>query len=597
MCGIAGYYRNCEGDLNDSILVRMTDSIAHRGPDGFGHWYSSNRHVGLGHRRLSIIDLTENGAQPMSFLNKYVITFNGEIYNYIEIRSFLQSKGYTFRSDSDTEVILSAFDYWGINCLNEFDGMFSFAIYNQETNELFCARDRFGEKPFYFAFHEGNLIFASEMKALWEYGLPKVKNESMLHNYLAYDLVENPNNQTETFYSNIFKLKSSHYFIYKGDQDINQKKYWTLSITDDSELSMNEVQNQFLELLEGSLKRRLRSDVQVGSSLSGGLDSSSIVALISRNTESNHTFSARFENFKRDEGEFIDIVSKNYNTTHHNIFVNENELINDLDKLIWHQEEPFQSGSIYAQYCVYKEARKNNILVMLDGQGADEFLGGYDKDFKFYLKEINYQKALKTTIINRIKENHGLNINLSKRDLLQLSYPQLYELLAKLKWNFNSSVPKGINSSFHHSKKSKVNPFKEFNSLKEMLSYEMTNQGLEKLLKFADRNSMANSIEVRLPFLNHELVEFTLKQKSSLFLDNGWSKAILRNSMKEILPKEIVWRKDKIGFEAPHEKWTKQKEFIELCNESKLNLIKQQFVTDDYNNNWKSILAAKFLAL
>ena len=218
MCGIAGYWKNNNSEISKSRLVAMTDSIAHRGPDGQGHWYSHDEAVGLGHRRLSIIDLTENGAQPMAFLEKYVITFNGEIYNYIEIKEFLSTKGYSFRSDSDTEVILMAYDYWGVDCLQHFDGMFSFAIYNCEKNELFCARDRFGEKPFYYAFHEGNLVFASEMKALWAFGVPKVKNDGMLHNYLSYDLVENPLDQTETFYSTIFKLKSAHFFIYKGEK-------------------------------------------------------------------------------------------------------------------------------------------------------------------------------------------------------------------------------------------------------------------------------------------------------------------------------------------------------------------------------------------
>ncbi|MEY3501692.1 MAG: hypothetical protein RL308_3365 [Bacteroidota bacterium] len=597
MCGIAGYWKNNNSAISKNRLVAMTDAIAHRGPDGRGHWYSSNDTIGLGHRRLSIIDLTENGAQPMAFLEKYVITFNGEIYNYIEIKAFLRSKGYSFRSDSDTEVILMAYDFWGVECLQQFDGMFSFAIYDCEKNELFCARDRFGEKPFYFAIHEGNLVFASEMKALWAYGVPKVKNEGMLHNYLSYDLVENPLDQTETFYSNILKLKSSHYFIYRGENNVNQIKYWFLAIEDDSELSMNEVQIQFRELLETSLKRRLRSDVQVGSSLSGGLDSSTIVALIAQNTKQNHTFSARFKDFKNDEGNYIDIVANAFKTKHHNVFVNENDLINDLDKLIWHQEEPFQTGSIYAQYCVYKEARKNNVLVMLDGQGADEFLGGYDKDFKFYSKEINKQSNLKVEFIRAIKENHGFDVNLSKKDLLQLSLPKLYNLLARLKWKFNSTIPVGINRSFHHSSKSKNNPFQEFKSLKEMLHYEMTNQGLEKLLKFADRNSMANSIEVRLPFLSHELVEFTLKQKSSLLLDQGWSKAILRNSMKDILPKEIVWRKDKIGFEAPHEKWTKHDKFVQLSIDAKSELIQKHYITEEYSNSWKAIVASKFLAL
>ena len=595
MCGIAGFWSNTIIDDKSSLIKSMTDSIAHRGPDGEGQWLSQDQNITLGHRRLSIIDLSDNGSQPMHFMDRYSITFNGEIYNYIEIRESLLHKGYVFRTESDTEVILAAYHEWNEKCLFKFDGMFAFAIYDNEAKELFCARDRFGEKPFYYSFYNGCFVFASEMKAIWAFGVPKEPNSKMLYSYLAEDLVENPLDQRETFFTNIYKLKSSHYFIYKGEKSINQLNYWSIDLTKASQIDPNQISNHFLGLLETSLKRRLRSDVSIGSSLSGGLDSSSIVALISKFSNSNHTFSARFKDFNKDEGKFIDLVTSRFKTNHHNVYVNENQLMKELDKLIWHQEEPFQTGSIYAQWCVYQEARRNNIIVMLDGQGADEYLCGYDKDFKSYLKEIYNHPELANTFKKEIKNNHHYDVSLSKKDQLFLKSPKFYKFLAQTSKTFLDNTPNGISKEFHQSFHSKQSPFIEFSDLKQTLLHEMTNQGLEKLLKFADRNSMAHSVEVRLPFLFHELVEFVFSLNSSYFLKDGWSKSILRNAIDDLLPNEIVRRKDKIGFEAPHHNWMDNSLFNELYKESFDYLYKNKMITMDYTNKWKIVIASKFL--
>jgi asparagine synthase (glutamine-hydrolysing) len=576
----------------------MTDALIHRGPDGEGAWLSNNGVVALGHRRLSIIDLSEGGAQPMHYLNRYTITFNGEIYNYIELKKQLQSKGYAFKSDSDTEVILAAYQEWGVKCLNEFDGMFAFALYDSEKNELFCARDRFGEKPFYYTFHKGSFYFASEMKALWQIGVPKNPNFNMLYNYLALDLVENPNDQRDTFYENIYKLKSAHYFIYSGNKEINQITYWQLDISQNIDLSFNEASDKLKQLLEQSVKRRLRSDVTVGTSLSGGLDSSTIVGLVSAIHSNVNTFSARFPGFSKDEGYYIELVKNKFNTIHHDIIVNENELLIDLDKLIYHQEEPFQTGSIFAQYCVYREARKNNVVVMLDGQGADELLCGYDKDFKFYLRElVKNRNSGQKEFINQIHQNHNYTLSINAKESAFIYAPAFYQTLAKIKNLISSGNPEGLTEDFFKANANKNSPFKEFTDLKSALRHELTNQGLEKLLKFADRNSMAHSVEVRLPFLNHELIEFIFTLKSELFLYEGWSKALLRNATKELLPTEIVYRKDKIGFEAPHETWTKTPKMDDLYMSCKTKLMDEKIIKKDYSNRWKTIIASKFLEL
>jgi asparagine synthase (glutamine-hydrolysing) len=595
MCGIAGIWSNHRSVHTAADLKKMTDAIIHRGPDGSGHWISEDGSVALGHRRLAIIDLSEGGAQPMHFMDRYVITFNGEIYNYLELKKELAKNGHAFKSDSDTEVVLVAYAEWGIRCLEKFDGMFAFAIYDKVKKELFCARDRFGEKPFYYCFKDGNLYFGSEMKEFWSVGIRKAPNNSMLYNYLANDLVENPNDQRDTFYDGVVKLKPAHYFIYKGERTIEQLNYWKINTTTTSDLSFEAASGRLNELLAISVQRRLRSDVPVGTSLSGGLDSSTIVGLVAQLTTDGSTFSARFPNFSKDEGYFIELVQEKFKTIHHNVVVDADGLIQKLDKLIFHQEEPFLTGSIFAQYCVYEAAKKNNVIVMLDGQGADELLGGYDKDFKFYLRELIHGKGDQEDFIHKIFQNHNYKLTTDSKERLKILSPSVYQCLAKAKKKFFRGIPTGITTDFHREFAPKTSPFKEFDDLKSMLNYELTNQGLEKLLKFADRNSMAHSVEVRLPFLYHELVEFVFSLKSEYFLKDGWSKALLRNAMKETLPNEIVYRKDKIGFEAPHDTWSRNEAMNEMYIESKSFLVQQGVISSNYSNRWKTIVASKFL--
>ena len=257
----------------------------------------------------------------------YTISFNGEIYNYLELKQELENKNLSFSTGSDTEVLLAAYQTWGTDMFQNLDGMFAFAIYDEIKDELFCARDRFGEKPFYYGFYNGDFYFASEIKALLEIGIDTSINENLLFNYLHFDLVENPHDQKQTFYKEINKLKPSHSFIYKGGKQIKQSRYWDIVISDSVDMSFLEASDRFKELLNTSIERRLRSDVKVGSSLSGGLDSSSIVALVSKLSNENATFSARFKNFSKDEGQFIEIIQNKFKTKHFNVNVQEMDLI------------------------------------------------------------------------------------------------------------------------------------------------------------------------------------------------------------------------------------------------------------------------------
>ena len=335
--------------------------------------------------------------------------------------------------------------------------------------------------------------------------------------------------------------------------------------------------------------------MKVGSSLSGGLDSSSIVALVSKLSNENATFSARFKNFSKDEGEFIEIIQNKFNTKHFNVNVQEMDLIKELDRLIYHQEEPFQTGSIYAQYCVYQEAKKRGVTVMLDGQGADEFLGGYSKDFQFYFRELINNKSERLRINTLLNKNHNINTTLSYKDKLLLRSPKTHKFVSSVEKKISNKRPRGIHPDFYAEFKNKNSPFEHFTDLKSALRHEMNNQGLEKLLRFADKNSMAHSVEVRLPFLYHELVEFVFSLPSSYLLHNGWSKSILRASMSDILPSEITYRKDKIGFQAPQDSWMQKKFFKEILKEAEQSLIQNKFITSDYTAKWKILVAYKTL--
>ncbi|MBP7477333.1 MAG: asparagine synthase (glutamine-hydrolyzing) [Chitinophagales bacterium] len=601
MCGIAGILSNSRFKVERTILQKMTDAIAHRGPDGEGQWTDVNQRIGLGHRRLSILDLSENGAQPMHYRNRYAIVFNGEIYNYIEIKKTLSSLSYTFNSDSDTEVLIAAYDCYKENCLDYLDGMFSFAIWDNVENTLFCARDRFGEKPFFYHIDkEDNFYFASEMKALWAVGAPKDFNNNMLFLYLAHDIVENPQIKSETFFNDIQKLEAGHYLIWKnGKMTIQQ--YWDIKITEEnSHLSEREVIDKFRSLLYDSVALRMRSDVPLGSSLSGGLDSSTIVTIIHdilKETK-QHCFSARFENFSKDEGMFIEKLTHVLNIQQHNAWNKPAALAEIFDNILFHQEEPFQTGSIVAQWSVYKLARKENVVVLLDGQGADEYLGGYHIDFAPFLREM-FLKDKKSYFYhyNLLNQRHSYNHSLDIDFLAQAYLPKLKQGFSKITRKYRMVDYKSyLQPDFYNHFESQNTPFANFNGLKETFRYELMNYGLEKLLRFADRNAMAHGVEVRLPFLSHKLVEFVFSLPSEIFLKDGWSKYILRKSMEDKLIQEICWRRDKIGFESPHNQWMREPYVQDKIHEGKSKLQGRGILSKTAEiDDWKAFMMNAFL--
>lgn len=536
MCGIAGIVSfNKEIELN--TIRCMTKSIQHRGPDGDGHWIDPTGHIALGHRRLSIIDLSEKGKQPMHYKNRYTITFNGEIYNYLEIKDDLEDKGYSFISDSDTEVLLALYDQKKEDCLHDLDGMFAFAIWDAVEEVLFCARDRFGEKPFHYAVHDNAVYFASEMKALWAAGIPKVTDKDM-QSYFSLSLsTQNASNLQQTYYHGIHRLVHSHWMKIDIQGNIQIQKYYDINWKEQNkDISFEDACSEFNRLFQLGLTRRFRADVPIGTSLSGGLDSSSIVCNLSQYVgQSNltpNTFSARFKDFSKDEGYYIEQVIKKTGFISHNTFPTGEEMANDFEKLCFHQEEPFGSASIYAQYRVQQLAKEKGVVVLIDGQGADEILAGYTPYYYDYLQSLfltkPYFSLFRMKEQNRFVDFHTPHKGLKKALIKGLCY---YEL------------------------KNKFSPTKNNKTLNEHL-YTSTMLGpLQELLRYADRNSMAHSREVRLPFLFHELVEFCFSLPDEYKLKLGWTKYIMRATFEPILPKEICWRKEKIGFEPPQNKW------------------------------------------
>jgi len=607
MCGIAGIAASHPSEISQERIKKMTDVLAHRGPDGEGYYFSEDKKLALGHRRLAIIDLTDAAKQPMEYLSRYIITYNGEIYNYIELKESLKKKGYKFLSSSDTEVLLALYDLKKEECLDELDGMFAFAIYDKQENILFCARDRFGEKPFYYFCEEGKIfLFASEMKGLFSAGIEKKINNRMLYNYLAWNYISNPLDASETFYEGIKQLPPAHSLTIEKNLKITIHKYWDIDYNKQNEkISFENASDELRKLLQESTSYRLRSDVPVGSCLSGGLDSSVIVSIINnlnKGKQKQKTFSARFTNFDKDEGKYIESAVKYTNAEGYSVYPTVDSFLDNVNKIFYHQEEPFLSASVAAQFEVMKLAKQNNVKVLLDGQGADEIFGGYDYLVRAYFQELlsknskQYKKEWK-----KYSETFSMKVKKDIKFHSQAIFPNAYQRLEKIKKMLKPKNYSGLNSNFHKeysnsSFRIKIRSIPDFNF---MLYESTTGDAMRQILRHADRNSMANSVEVRLPFLSLKFVEYVFTLSSSFKFAEGFPKYILRKSFENILPAEIAWRKDKIGFEVPQSKWMNDKKVQEKIKEAKSHLVKENILSEksfkSNENDWQYWMSGKLM--
>ena len=584
MCGIAGIIPVKGQQVAGNLLIKMTDAIAHRGPDGGAQWINHAATAGLGHRRLAIIDLSANAAQPMHYLERYSIVHNGEIYNYIELRKELQAKGYLFTSVSDTEVILAAFDCWKEHCLQHFDGMFAFAIWDEKEQALFAARDRFGEKPFYYCLNGNELLFASEMKALWAAGAVKKVNEQLLFNFITLGYTQNPTDAGETAFQNIRQLPAASFFSYSvhNTGSIVPKVYWQVNKDHtDNRISEENAIAIFADLFTQSVRNRLRSDVPLGTSLSGGLDSSSIAVMMQQLlpvSTALQTFSAVFPGADSDESEHIQLLTQKKGISNFTTQPDAEGFISDFEKLCYYQEGYISSASVYAQFKVFELAKAQGVKVLLDGQGADEVMAGYHKYYHWYWQELYSHRS--TLLKNEIAAARQLGVTdqWGWKNKLLATYPAGTSAFIKSSRKKRQLSAPGIDASFAADFGISYYQLPAPGKLNNILYYNSFENGLQELLQYADRNSMAHGREVRLPFLQHQLVEFVFSLPSALKIKNGRTKWILRKVMEDLLPPEIAWRKDKIGFEPPQKAWMQYPPVQEYIMEARRKLVNERIL-------------------
>lgn len=565
MCGISGVINVKHLPVSKEIIANMNELVKHRGPDGEGYYFGES--FAFGHRRLAIIDLTEDGSQPMSYMEKYFITYNGEIYNFTSLKEELIKEKYIFKSHTDTEVILAAYDKWGERCVHHFNGMWAFAIYDKEKNIIFCSRDHFGIKPFYYTNIGSYFLFGSEIKQFtavedWE----SKANKKRVMDFLAFGILDHTN---ETFFEGVYQLPSGNNLVYDlNSMEFKIEKYYDIKSSikakekHPNNLTEEELVIKFEELFVNSIDLRLKSDVKLGSCLSGGLDSSSIVCVV-RNllkdkfaNSKQETVSACFSISKYDEQVYIDKVLEKTKNTAYKVFPEFDELFEDLDKICWHQDEPFASTSIFSQWCVFKKAKSEEIKVMLDGQGADEQLAGYHGFYGFYLSElirrfcfVEFYKE-----INAIGETHGYTKKKLLFETTKLLIPDWLKKIVKVKNHWKVHDWMKITDVYykeylHNLYKGKIKTLQDYSI--DLIQYN----SVPMLLHYEDRNSMAHSVESRVPFLDYRLVEFTLELPAKYKINKGSTKYILREAMKGILPEKIRNRNDKMGFVTPEEIW------------------------------------------
>lgn len=533
MCGIAGqvFYR---GAVKMEDMEAMHDALKHRGPDGFGTYLNNSATAGLSHRRLSFLDLSEAGKQPMATEDgKLWISYNGEVYNYVELRAELEKLGHRFKSHTDTEVILLGYRQWKFEVLNRLKGMFAFAIWDEQNRELFLARDRFGIKPLYYYHQNGNFVFASEIKGIKaNRSVTTTLDLSSFSDYFVYRYVPSPN----SIWTEVKKIPPAHYLVLKEDGPVKVTEYWKIPFAENV-ISDKEAIEQFDSLFLNSVKTHTRSDVPVGSFLSGGYDSSAIVYYMSRFNYVPSTFSIGFEGWNVSEHLYADMVAKQYHTKHHSLIL-ESQSLDIIDHLVWVYDEPNGDISIIPTYLVSREAVKGAKAVM-SGEGADELLVGYQWQKEYQAKKLSLKERL--------------------LGLLKPATPYLLQYYAHCMamGRFDKAELRKLMSAEHHFA-IRENPdwwyAQNYNAalpdLKAIQLMDVKHFMGEQVLAKMDRASMANSLEVRVPFLDHEICEFIFKLRSDVYYRKDETKHLLYQNIKGHFPAEILERK-KQGFVGP----------------------------------------------
>ncbi len=610
MCGIAGIYNLDPARVDAPALCRMTERLRHRGPDDEGYVLIDTRageaqhaggkdtqaglslprvaevdarsaNLGMGHRRLAIIDTSASGHQPMSNRDGSLwLVYNGEVHNYVELRLELQDAGYTFRTHTDTEVVLAAYEEWGVECLRRFNGMWAFALWDGRRGRLFCATDRFGIKPFYYWRGDGCFVFASEPKALLCHSrVPRRPNPQAIFDYLAWGRTSHGSG---TFFADVKCLPASHHLVLDAGGACRVERWWgiepSLAVTGGS-IDEDEAKERVTELLTDAVRIRLRTDVPVGTCLSGGLDSSTIVCManslifgegaVDRRLvgDKQKTFSSCAHDARFDEREFIARVAEHTGVEEHHVFPTGADLWRDLPRLVWQQDEPFGSTSVYAQWRVMERAAGARVKVLLDGQGADEVLAGYPSYYPVLFAHL----ARSGRVLRAAREARraaSLAPRSARRDLAGTLYylasPRLMlaarRLLGRALGVQSQAAVAALQDSFREQAADAGlarlrGQHQAASSLHTHLLDQIFDASLPHLLRYEDRNSMAFAIESRLPFLDHRLVEYLFSLPVDFKMRDGWTKWILRQSTERVLPEAIRWRRDKMGFVTPGDTW------------------------------------------
>jgi asparagine synthase (glutamine-hydrolysing) len=540
MCGIGGTAGGAAP--NAAVLERMSTTMAHRGPDGDGIW--RDEIVGFGFRRLAIIDLHERANQPMHF-GRWHLIFNGEIYNYLELRDELTSLGHGFVTRGDAEVLLHAWAQWGESALARLNGMFAFAIWDDAERRLTLARDPFGEKPLYYHHREGRLLFASDIPAiLCAGGVSTAPRTEALASYLVSGGAPDIG---ESFFADIAALPAAHLLRWR-DGEIGLERYWTPAQIPVPRLFAEAV-GSLRELLRDSVRLRLRSDVPIGTSLSGGVDSSTMVALAAEiaGEHTRHAFTARFRGFERDEWHHADAVARAAGVLeHHCVEPTGDGLLEELDDLIAAHQEPVVSSSIYAQWCVMRAAKRAGVVVLLDGQGGDELFGGYSGMGGYALRSGGPAALLE-----------GVGRGSARELARSYAVDHLPRSLARA-YRRRTASPYATSELVRAASGNEPRYLPWMRALRPLpreLLLQSFVTSLPQLLRYADRSSMAHSREVRLPLLDRRVAEYALSLPAAFAFTPGTTKRILREAARGLVPDSVLARNDKVGFETPQAQW------------------------------------------
>lgn len=553
MCGIVGF----TGEKSSEILERMTRSIHHRGPDDGVLVEVDN--FNIGYRRLAIIDLSKNIYPIKNEFDELELVLNGEIYNYKELKKELVRLGHKFKTESDSETIVHGYEEWGENVLDRLRGMFVFVLLDKRTNTMFIARDRLGIKPLYYAEFDGRIVFSSEIKALFTgFNIPREPDDRAIYDFLVSRIHDTNKN---TFFKNVKRLLPGHKMVVDSEGNFRIEKYWNpkLNLEFSSTKSDEDYAEEFKDILNKAVSLHLISDVPVGVTLSGGLDSSGITALSAelykqkRENSKMIAFSAIHPGETINEEEYIDSVVSHTNVESVKIKPELEKFWEELENWVYFQEEPVISGAPYAYYTVMREARKR-VTVLLSGQGGDELLAGYIPYFLTYAKSaINdgrYFTALKESylgrdlylpfVLDKLKSKFGKLSEIDSKYCLKNSFSKNYSIL---------------NQDFRHK-----------DNLNERLFDDVTRSTTPCLLRYEDKNSMANSLESRVPFFDHVVVEYIFNLPMDQKIKNGWNRYIYRNAMKGIIPEKNRLRRSKVGFTNPEWEWIERKKdkFVEI---------------------------------